>query len=94
MEAAALLKSENPFVSAAGAGDYGALAAAAVLNEERVRELIAITLAVERAENLPGELGEWIQAVRLGLGALLPPVNITIRLPLSGARSLSGRKGA
>ena len=95
------LDTANPFVQASrdedevrGGNAYALLAAAAQLNQPRVRELIARA----RSAQAGLEAGETVfvmqalQALEFGLGALLPPVNVRIKLPqLAGARSLSGR---
>ena len=88
-----------------GGNAYALLASAARLNEPRVRELIALAKSAQGAVWSAGgtpsapttiegidRARELLEALEFGLGALLPPVNIRIKLPpLAGARSLSGK---
>jgi hypothetical protein len=89
------LESENPFVRASRepedalrAAKLAVLDQAAVLNEPRVRELIALA---RTAQEEPAYAQHLCERIAFGLGALLPRVNIRIRVPLEGARSLSGK---
>jgi hypothetical protein len=93
--AAPSLDSENPFVRASRepedalrAAKVAVLDQAAVLNERRVRELIALARSAQKE---PAYAQDLLERIAFGLGALLPRVNIRIRVPLEGARSLSGK---
>jgi hypothetical protein len=93
MDSVPHLDTANPFV-VASEEQYALLAAAAKLNEPRVRELIALAADAEKAIVAGEPALAKIEALRFGLGALLPPANIRISTRLAALISQSGKKRA
>ena len=82
--------------------NYELLARAAQLNEPRVRELIALAREIHGALEEPTGLVDYaaaldrslercqanVRALEFGLGALLPPVQVRLRVSLGAVKSV------
>lgn len=93
------LETESPLVTAGNSGDaelYAILAAAAKNSEPRVRELIALVKEARAVLHADGvhDADSPLARLEFGLGGLLPPIGVTIKLRAADVKSLTGRPAA